>query len=192
MVGITPGWTETEMAFRIARTGLQLGLTREEIGIRVKLASQFAGTTRANLVMMLNRLGLHHKLDISDCGELFEGKENMMYATAMLGYPVFTKGKNYNGHSPTLQAAPFLKKWAVRSLGAELIQMERPLVIPLGKAVEEVLRLLVNEGLVDSDQCLWGFPHPSGANGHRHNQFALMFAQMKETIAGFTWTLAAS
>lgn len=45
------------------------------------------------------------------------------------------------------------------------------MIIPLGKAVEEVLALMINENLIKKEQCLLGFPNPSGANGHRKIQF---------------------
>ena len=43
--------------------------------------------------------------------------------------------------------------------------------IPLGNAVEEVLEFMVKERLIKKEQCLFGFPHPSGANGHRKQKF---------------------
>ena len=51
--------------------------------------------------------------------------------------------------------------------------MKRPLIVPLGKAVEEVLEIMIGEGLIKREQCLLGFPHPSGANGHRKKQFEI-------------------
>jgi hypothetical protein len=185
LIGITPGWAEMELAFRTARIGLELGLDSKEIAKRVKIASQFTGATRLNIIAMLNSLGLHTKLGIPSCADLFEADDEMLYSTAMLGYPVFAAGRNYNGHSPALQAVPFLKNWAIESLSAELAQMERPLLIPLGKAVEEVLRTVVTDGKADSRQCLWGFPHPSGANGHRRRLFEEVCDQLRERIAEF-------
>ncbi|PWX64518.1 hypothetical protein CYK85_04750, partial [Clostridium perfringens] len=41
------------------------------------------------------------------------------------------------------------------------------LLIPLGKAVEEVLFKLKEEGFISERQILKGFPHPSGANVNR-------------------------
>ena len=41
----------------------------------------------------------------------------------------------------------------------------------LGKAVEEVLIKLKEDGIVKEEQVLMGFPHPSGANVNRVAQF---------------------
>lgn len=49
--------------------------------------------------------------------------------------------------------------------------MQNVLIIPLGKAVEEVLEFMIGEGIIKKEHCLLGFPHPSGANGHRKKQF---------------------
>ena len=49
--------------------------------------------------------------------------------------------------------------------------MREILLIPLGKAVEEVLINLKENGLIKEEQILMGFPHPSGANVNRVIQF---------------------
>lgn len=41
------------------------------------------------------------------------------------------------------------------------------LIIPLGRAVEDVLYKLSEEGIICEKQILKGFPHPSGANVNR-------------------------
>lgn len=56
-------------------------------------------------------------------------------------------------------------------LAHELSQVLDSLIIPMGKAVSEVLRYLVEQGLLDEKPCLFDFPHPSGANGHCKRQF---------------------
>ena len=53
----------------------------------------------------------------------------------------------------------------------EIKKLPNVLIIPLGKAVEEVLEFMISENLLRREQCLFGFPHPSGANGHRRKQF---------------------
>ena len=45
------------------------------------------------------------------------------------------------------------------------------LLISLGKAVEEVLIKLKEDGVIKEEQILMGFPHPSGANVNRVTQF---------------------
>jgi hypothetical protein len=45
------------------------------------------------------------------------------------------------------------------------------LIIPLGNSVSAALQILVNKGILRVGQCLVGFPHPAGGNGHRVRQF---------------------
>ncbi|EKY28342.1 hypothetical protein HMPREF0216_00864 [Clostridium celatum DSM 1785] len=59
---------------------------------------------------------------------------------------------------------------------------ENILLIPLGKAVEEVLLKLKDEGILSENQILIGFPHPSGANVNRLIQFEENKKKMIEFI----------
>lgn len=59
------------------------------------------------------------------------------------------------------------------------------MIIPLGKAVEDVLRIMINENVICEKQCLFGFPHPSGANGHRKEQYINNKNKLKETIQDY-------
>lgn len=58
----------------------------------------------------------------------------------------------------------------IREYGS-LENKEQVLLIPLGKAVEEVLARLEAEGRIGKYQILKRFPHPSGANVNRLTQF---------------------
>jgi hypothetical protein len=73
------------------------------------------------------------------------------------------------------------------SLEQELGILSQALIIPLGKTVEEMLQLLVSEDKLDDHRCLWGFPHPSGANGHRFKQFASQRDNMTKTLQDHLW-----
>ena len=49
----------------------------------------------------------------------------------------------------------------------QLRQKESLVIIPLGSAVEEVLLHLEEEGYIEKNSIMKGFPHPSGANVNR-------------------------
>jgi hypothetical protein len=187
IVGITPGWTQMEVAFRMARLYLEQDLPTKEVCKKVKAAARFAGPMRKNMVEMLNELELHKYLQIEDAEELFGDNHELLHTTSMLRYPVFAAKKNYNGHNPALLSTPLLREFCLQSVTTEIRHLHRPMIIPLGKTVETVMRVLASDGLIDPRQCLWGFPHPSGANGHRHKQFAQAFESMKQTVTKFEW-----
>jgi hypothetical protein len=56
IVGITPGWTQMEIAFRQVRVALGKGLSASDALRRAKEEASFAGTMRKNLVKMLDEV----------------------------------------------------------------------------------------------------------------------------------------
>jgi hypothetical protein len=182
IIGLTPGLTQMRIAMQEAKVGLEEGLSDEEVCRKAKEAARFAGTMRIHLIDMLNALDLHRHLNIPSCGELFQEHRVLLHTTSLLRFPIFVAKKNYNGTHPNLISNQCLKKAALMSVSEELKIMKQALIIPLGKMVERVLHLLVQAGELDAEQCLWGFPHPSGAKGHRQKQFARHQLNMKNKI----------
>lgn len=126
---------------------------------------------RKNLIEMLDELNLNKKLHIDSCLELFEKRDLLLHTTSMIPYPVFIKDKNYTGFSPKILDSGILNSYLKQYFYKEVEKLPNVLIIPLGKAVEEVLEMMIEEKLIKREQCLLGFPHPSGANGHRKKQF---------------------
>ena len=185
IVGITPGWTQMKLAYRAAQEGWKAGLSDEEVCVYAKASARFAGTMRGHLVQMLDQLGLAAGLQLSSCNELFQQHSRMLHTTSLLRYPVFVNQQNYTGSRPNLLMRTWLREQALASIQQELQLMERRrLIIPLGKTVERLLFLLEEAGRLDGAQVLKGFPHPSGANGHRKIQFHAYEDQMKQIIGG--------
>lgn len=71
------------------------------------------------------------------------------------------------------------------TLGPELTAAPDALIIPLGKAVESCVQMLVSSGQLDVERCLLGFPHPSGGNGHRLRQFRENYGRLRQELS--TW-----
>lgn len=172
IVGITPGWSQTQRAYQTAKNGIAQHLTDEEICFRCKMDSRFAGTMRTNLIAMLNELGLHTRLGLSSCAELFLPGNDILHTTSLIKYPCFYKGKNYSGHTPAIGSSEILRKYIRTEFMEELNCLETVrLLIPLGAAVERIFR---DSGVLSSlhtGAVLWGFPHPSGLNARRTEQF---------------------
>lgn len=182
IIGLTPGFTQMRIAIQEAVIGLESGLSDEEVCRKAKEAARFAGSMRSTLIHMLDTLGLHQYLNLTSCDELFQEQQTNLHTTSLLRFPVFVEQKNYSGVHPKLLSDPFLRECALLSLGQELGILSQALIIPLGKTVEGMLQLLVSEGKLDQRRCLWGFPHPSGANGHRFKQFAIHQEDMTKTL----------
>ena len=134
------------------------------------MAGRFSGTLRKNIISMLNEIELNKALKINDCGELFGEKDYLLHTVSLIPYSVFLKKANYTGHTPKLIKSDFLMKYVYENFIEEIKSLddfENILLIPLGKAVEEVLFKLKEEGFISERQILKGFPHPSGANVNR-------------------------
>lgn len=172
IVGITPGWTQTCIAYKTANETLKKGYAPNEVKKLCKKNSRFAGSMRKNLIEMLDELNLNNKLNLESCANLFDVNEELLHTTSIIPYPVFINGKNYTGSNPSILKNKILLEYTKQYFYKEVRCLSNTLIIPLGKSVEEVLLMMIHEGLIKEDQCLFGFPHPSGANGHRKKQFA--------------------
>ena len=170
IVGITPGFQQMSTAISMARKELELKTDIETIQYKCKVAGRFSGSLRKNMVNMLDEIKLNEALNINSCLELFEDKDYLLHTISLIPYPVFVKNQNYTGHTPKLLKSEFLMKYVYDNFVNEIKNLENfknILIIPLGKAVEEVLIKLSEEKIINKDQILKGFPHPSGANVNR-------------------------
>lgn len=167
IVGITPGFQQMSTAMATARKGIEDNKSLEEIKYMCKVAGRFSGSLRKNIISMLDYIKLNEALNIDSCSELFEDKDNLLHTISLIPYSVFVKGENYTGHTPKLNKSDFLMKYVENNFVEELSNLSDVLIIPLGKAVEEVLGVLIKEEVMCEEQVLKGFPHPSGANVNR-------------------------
>lgn len=170
IIGITPGFQQMSTAMATAREGIENGKSIEDIKYDCKVAGRFSGILRKNIISMLDEINLNKSININSYDELFKEKDYLLHTTSLIPYPVFFKGNNYTGHSPKLMKSEFLMRYVYENLIENIENLGDVLIIPLGKAVEEVLDDLVNKNIIEKDQILRGFPHPSGANAHRLTQ----------------------
>ena len=174
IVGITPGFQQMNTAMVTARKELEKGENTNEIQYKCKVAARFSGSLRKNIITMLDDIKLNKALGIESCSGLFDDDDSLLHTISLIPYPVFVKNKNYTGHTPKLIKSKFLMKYVYGNFIEEFNKLgnkEKVLLIPLGKAVEEILLKLMNEGILNQNQILIGFPHPSGANVNRLTQF---------------------
>jgi len=166
LLGISPGWTQMELAFRGAAVALADCQSPDEVARIAKLTGAFAGSIRSNLLRMLDDIGLPSALGINASSELFGTAGALLHTTSVIRYPVFVNTRNYTG-TPAPMTSPLLADIARTVLVPELESVRGALIVPLGKAVERTLDTLAAEGRLGPKRWLSGFPHPSGANGHR-------------------------
>lgn len=185
IIGITPGFQQMSTAIAVAIKELKEGREIKEIQYDCKAAGRFSGSLRKNIISMLDELELNKALKIESCSSLFGENDYLLHTVSLIHYSVFIKGANYSGHTPKLIKSPFLMKYVYENFIDELNSLKNShdiLLIPLGRAVEEVLDELQQKGLVNEKQILHGFPHPSGANVNRVAQFKENKEAMMEFI----------
>ena len=174
IIGITPGFQQMSTAIATARKELEVSDNIEEIQYKCKVAARFSGSLRKNIISMLDGIELNNIFNLQSCSQLFDEDDYLLHTISLIPYPVFVKGENYTGHTPKLIKSQFLMKYIYNNFINEFKKLEKSeeiLLIPLGKAVEEVLIKLREDGVIKENQILLGFPHPSGANVNRLVQF---------------------
>ncbi|MFX3631608.1 MAG: uracil-DNA glycosylase family protein [Candidatus Pristimantibacillus sp.] len=182
IIGITPGFTQMQLAFLQAREGLLNKIPYPEIDKQAKFVASFAGSMRSNLNEMLNEIGLPEALGIDRSESLFAENRDLLHTTSVIRYPVYHNGTNYTGHQPEIIKSDFLLAYARSILLEEVISVKDALILPLGKSVSDVLHMFVKEGLLNEERCLFDLPHPSGANGHRKKHFENSKSKLTEQI----------
>ncbi|MCY7781975.1 hypothetical protein MOB98_05200 [Bacillus sp. N13C7] len=186
IAGITPGFFQMKTAYETAVESLRRGRSLEQMAVDTKKAAGLSGSMRNNLINMLNLCGLPQALGIQCASQLFGDLRHMLHTTSVIKYPAFIQLKNYTGYRPAISRSPILSTYAFDNFPAELNNMTRPaLLIPLGKAAETVCEALISEHSLQKFFCLRGFPHPSGANGHRFKQFNKNKEQLEKQIRAF-------
>ena len=185
LVGITAGLHQAVEAAREAQRCLREGLSNEEVLRRADAIGSFSGPMRRILVDMLDGIGLQDALGIDSTDRLFGSHQHLAAHVSAIDYPVFLKDQNYTGSRPPLVRHPVLRSLVRACLGARVAMASETLVIPLGKAAEGAVELLIGDGLLDQRRCLLGLPHPSGANGHRPAQFKTRRQELNDRVEGW-------
>lgn len=185
IVGITPGFQQMNDSIAMARKCIEIDENLESIKYKCKVAGRFSGSLRNNIISMLDEIGLNSIIKIESSSELFKEKDYLLHTISLIPYPVFVNGKNFSGHTPRLIKSDFLMKYVYENFLDEVNKLGDVMIIPLGKAVEEVLIYLKNNGELKGSHIVYGFPHPSGANAHRFSQLRDNKSNMKLIMEEF-------
>jgi hypothetical protein len=81
-----------------------------------------------------------------------------------------------------LSAVPLFRRMLDELLAPRLLAASSALLIPFGDAASSGLRHLIDAGVILEDRVLGGFPHPSGANGHRKRHFEERREELASTM----------
>lgn len=166
IVGLTPGRQQARNALEETRRLLQAGASEAEAMARAKVFASFSGPMRANLVAMLDDVGLARRLGLGSTEALWGSAQRLVHFTSALRYPVFVDGQNYSG-APDILSTPLLREQLLRWFAREMEALPHAVFVPLGPKVAAAVEWAAREAGVDAARILAGLPHPSGANGER-------------------------
>lgn len=166
IVGITPGRQQMANALVECQRHLRGGASRKQALQRAKVHASFSGPMRANLVAMLDDIGVADLLGLSSTAELWGARSELVHFTSALRYPVFVDGKNYSG-TPSMLRVPFLERQLATWFGQEMRRLPNAIFVPLGPKVGEALAHLAPRVGIPDAQVLTGLLHPSGASAER-------------------------
>nr|WP_246709461.1 hypothetical protein [Bradyrhizobium sp. 6(2017)] len=170
VVGITPGAQQARNALLEARRQLIAGASNAIALQKAKVFASFSGPMRANLVAMLDHVGLHRWAGLSSTAELWTNRSDLVHFTSALRYPVFVNGANYSGQ-PSMTATPVLRQLLETCLKEEAVTLSKAIWVPLGPKAAQGLEWIIQQGALDRNNVLIGLPHPSGASGERIKYF---------------------
>lgn len=174
LVGLTPGLARaTEAARLFAATPAAIRNDEPAYSALLREHVAFRGSMRTNLCAMLDVLELPQFLGVPRSEAIFDHAGHMVATTSALVYPVFTGPdlRNFSGAGKGLGEVALFRKMLEELLAPRLAAARSALIVPFGKTAASGLRYLVDAGTISKDQILEGFPHPSGANGHRKREF---------------------
>lgn len=184
ILGITPGWNQMKIAYSSAADMLNSGFSPDEANAAKKPQVAFAGSMRSNLVSMMDQIGFPETFGVDSSADLFGSSQ--LRTGSVLKYPVFRDRRNYTGSTPKPLSHPALLEMIDSVFMHELASAPDCLILPLGRSVERVLDYVASKTNLPASRVLTGFPHPSGANGHRQKHFERARKDLRRMVLGWS------
>ena len=131
IVGITPGKLQATNALCEVRRHLLAGADQTSALAAAKVYASFSGGMRANLVQMLDYIGVARWLGIPSTDTLWTTHNGLAHFTSALRYPVFFNGKNFNGQLDMTKSPP-LSSLLDQCLGEEAAALPDAIWVPAG------------------------------------------------------------
>ena len=144
------------------------------------------GSMRTNLVAMLDGIGVPGRsasVRLPHCSAPTAHSSTRHPSCAIRCSSV---ARTTPGTSHDYSVHPLLRDYAFGPFADELRRTGNALVVPLGRAVSEVLAALAECGVLPAERCLLGFPHPSGANGHRLREYTATRDEMVRQVQAWS------
>jgi hypothetical protein len=106
LIGVTPGFTQMQIVYRAVRTYLLAGANANDACRLAKYEASFGGTMRANLVRMLDNIGVPELLKVGSATDLFGSSSHLLHTTSAVRYPTFLHGCRWLSKSAGFWRSP--------------------------------------------------------------------------------------
>jgi hypothetical protein len=186
LVGLTPGFSQVQAAAQLfCETPETIRRDAKAYNSLMRQHVAFRGSMRTNLCDMLDALGFPEYFGVAQSADIFRHADALVATTSALLYPVFTGAelRNFSGSGKDLAEVPLFRRMLEELLEPRLAAAPEALIVPFGIAASSGVRYLSDMGAVSSERVLIGLPHPSGANGHRKQQFEKQQKNLGVTLA---------
>lgn len=171
IVGITPGTTQLEEAYRAAQRLLEQGASLDVILRETKKAAAFSGEMRKNLVRILRHFQFGELLG-ADESTLWGTNAALLHSTSVIPHATFKGGKMFAGPFEEILRAPLLRKHFEQDFLPELRCLPKSTwFIGLGPTPLAALEWCIEYDHLEPEQLLGAFPHPSGKGGSQIDYF---------------------
>lgn len=168
IVGITPGPNQLDLAYSEAQRLLCAGRPHGEVLGEVKRIAGFGGDTmRPNLLRMLRHFGFRDLLGISDEGELWGARTDLLHSTSVVPHATFRRdGRPFAGSFGEVQTSSTLRTSFEQDFVASLSKLRRDaLFVGLGPTPLDALKWCAANGLLQKEQIVGAFAHPATTAG---------------------------
>jgi hypothetical protein len=167
IVGITPGNTQLSLAYEKAQKLLLSNRPESEILVEIKKVGAFGGSSmKPNLLKILRHFYFNQMLGIEDVASLWESNADLLHSTSVVPHAAFKGGKMFAGSFDEVMRSTLLKDCFLNCFVESIKEINpKALFVGLGPCPLAALEWCVNEGILQSQQVLGAFCHPSSSGG---------------------------
>ena len=167
IVGITPGMNQLRIAYDAAQQGLRSNWGDEKILEYIKKQGAFGGKAmRPNLLKMLRHFDFERLLSIGDVTSLWGSNAHLLHTTSVVPHAAFKAGKMFAGSFGEVIRSGLLRRCFEENFVPTLPKLPKnAMYVGLGPCPLEALKWSAEQGLIERDQVLGAFCHPSSSGG---------------------------
>jgi hypothetical protein len=167
VVGITPGPTQLELAYRTASSKIKVGLDDEGVLKAAKMHGAFGGASmRPNLVRMMEHFGFADLFGVDRVEDFWGRSADRFMGTSVVPHAAFRRGKPFAGSFEDIMKSNALTECFLYDFVPSLKDIpDTARFVALGDTPLRALAWCVRNGHLREEQVMGAFSHPSTSGG---------------------------